>query len=118
MDKSIRLNISGMTCVNCQNKIKKTLNHTKGIISASVSYNNATADIVYDEERISRKEIIAAVESLGYEVILRKRAVKPNITNIVCMLVIIVSLYVMLQSMGILNLLAPSQLADTKMGYG
>ena len=45
-----------------------------------MSYNNATADIVYNEERISRKEIIAAVESLGYEVILRKRAVKPNIS--------------------------------------
>ncbi len=27
MDKSIRLNISGMTCVNCQNKIKKIKSH-------------------------------------------------------------------------------------------
>lgn len=118
MDKTIRLNIGGMTCVNCQNKIEKTLNHTEGIISASVSYNNATADIVYDEERISLKKIITAIEGLDYEVILRKKTAGPNITNIVCMLVIIVSLYVMLQSMGILNLLVPSQLADTKMGYG
>ena len=118
MDKTIRLNIGGMTCVNCQNKIEKTLNHTEGIISASVSYNNATADIVYDEERISLKKIITAIESLDYEVILRKKTAGPNITNIVCMLVIIVSLYVMLQSMGILNLLVPSKLADTKMGYG
>ena len=36
----------------------------------------------------------------------------------ICMLAICVSLYVMLQSMGILNLLVPSQLADSKMGYG
>ena len=48
MDKTIRLHIGGMTCVNCQNKIEKTLNHTVGVISASVSYNNAAADIVYD----------------------------------------------------------------------
>lgn len=118
MDKTIRLHIGGMTCVNCQNKIEKTLNHTVGVISASVSYNNAAADIVYDEEKISLKEIIAAIEDLDYEVILRKKTDGPNITNTICMLVIIVSLYVMLQSMGILNLLAPSQLADTKMGYG
>ncbi len=118
MDKTIQLNIGGMTCVNCQNKIEKTLNRKEGVISASVSYNNATADIVYDEERIAMKEIIAVIESLGYEVILRKKAAGPNITNIVCILVIIVSLYLMLQSMGILNLLAPSQIADTKMGYG
>ena len=53
MDKTIRLNIGGMTCVNCQNKIGNGLNHTEGVISASVSYSDATADIVYDEERIS-----------------------------------------------------------------
>ena len=118
MDKTIRLHIGGMTCVNCQNKIEKTLNQTAGVISASVSYNNATADIVYDAEAISLKEIIAAIESLDYSVILRKKAAGPDIANTVCMLVIIVSLYVMLQSTGILNLLVPSQLADTKMGYG
>lgn len=118
MDKRIRLNIGGMTCVNCQNKIEKTLNHTEGVISACVSYNNAAADIVYDDERICLKEIKAAIEGLDYKVIPRKKAAGPDIKNIVCILVIIVSLYVMLQSMGILNLLAPSRLADTKMGYG
>lgn len=118
MDKTIRLHIGGMTCVNCQNKIEKTLNHTEGVINAIVSYNNATADIVYNEEAISLKEIITAIEKLGYEVIRRKKTAGSNIANTVCTLVIIVSLYVMLQSMGILNLLVPSQLADTKMGYG
>ena len=48
MEKTIRLNIGGMTCVNCQTKIEKTLHRTEGVISASVSYNNAAADIVYD----------------------------------------------------------------------
>ncbi len=114
MVKTIRLHIGGMTCVNGQNKIEKALNHTVGVISAS--YNNATADIVYDEGKIPLKEIIATIESLDYEVIFRKKTAGPNITNIICMLVIIVSLYVMLQSMGIQNLLVPSQLVDTKMG--
>lgn len=118
MDRTIRLNIDGMTCVNCQNKIEKTLNHTEGVISVSVSYNNATADIDYDKEKISLKEIIATIERLGYEVILMKKAVGSSTANIVCMLLIIVSLFVMLQSIGILNLLVPSRLVDTKMGYG
>ena len=118
MAKTIRLHIGGMTCVNCQNKIERALNHTVGVISASVSYNDATADIAYDEEKVSIEEIIAAIEHLDYEVILRKKAAEPSITNIICMLIIIVSLYVMLQSMGILYLLVPSQLADTKTGYG
>lgn len=118
MGKTIRLYIGGMTCVNCQNKIEKKLNQTEGIISASVSYNEATADIVYDEGKISPKEIASAIEGLGYEVIRKEKTAGPNIVNTACMLSIIVSLYVILQSMGILNLLAPSRLADTKMGYG
>lgn len=118
MDKMVRLHIGGMTCVNCQNKIEKTLNHTSGVVSASVSYNDATADIVYDAEKISPDELIAAVDGLGYRATQRRKAAGPGIANTVCMLAIIVSLYIMLQSSGILNLLAPSRLADTKMGYG
>ena len=83
MDKLVRLNIGGMTCVNCQNKIEKKLNHTKGIVSATVSYNSATADIVYNEEKISLKEIVATVKSLGYKVIPGKKVAGPNIKYVV-----------------------------------
>lgn len=58
------------------------------------------------------------IERLDYEALLKEKAAGSDMTNIICMLVIIVALYVMLQSMGILNLLVPSQLADAKMGYG
>ena len=114
----IRLNIGGMTCVNCQNKIEKALNLADGVIRADVSYNNGTADVVYDETVISRGGIIDIIEALDYEVIRTAKPAGPDITNMICMLVIIVALYVMLQSLGVLNLLVPSRLADTGMGYG
>lgn len=114
----IQLSIGGMTCINCQNKIEKELQYTEGIIDISVSYNNGTADIVYDQTKISLKEIISVIEKLDYEVLPEQGKRKNDLMDIICMLVIIVALYVMLQSMGILNLLAPSRLADSKMGYG
>ena len=114
----IQLNIGGMTCVNCQNKIEKALNHTDGVIRADVSYNNGTADVIYDGTKISRREIIDVIEKLDYEVMQKLKPGGPDITNLICMLVIIVALYVMLQSLGILNLLVPSRIADTGMGYG
>lgn len=52
-DKKIQPRIGGMTCVNCQNKIEKELNHSRGIIKVNVSYTNGTAEIVYDESKIS-----------------------------------------------------------------
>lgn len=41
-----------------------------------------------------------------------------DIVRNIALLIIIVSLYIILQQSGILNLLVPGKLADTKMGYG
>lgn len=115
-EKRIRLHIGKMTCVNCQNKIETGLKRTHGIISARVSYSSGTADIVYDSSELTLKDVITVIENLDYEVLPERE--RQDITKVVCLLVIIVALYIMLQSTGILNLLVPSQLADTKMGYG
>lgn len=117
-DEKILLYIGGMTCVNCQNKIEKKLNNTDGIESVSVSYTKGTAEIIYDKETISLDEITEIIEKLDYEVLSGKENHQPDIVRIVCMLVIIISLYILLQTTGVLNLLVPSRLADTKMGYG
>ena len=52
-----RIFIGGMTCVNCQNKIETALLHTAGIEIARVSYQNGTADLVYDPDWITLEEI-------------------------------------------------------------
>lgn len=117
-EKRVKLYIGGMTCVNCQNKIEKELRHTEGVISAGVSYNNGTADIVYDGSIISQNKIKAVIEKLGYEVLPEKGRQSSNVWKVIDTLIIIVFLYIMLQSLGILNLLAPGQTADTQMGYG
>lgn len=118
MNKTTRLHIGGMTCVNCQNRIEKALKHMDGVISARVSYNDAAADIVYDEEKISLIEICTEIERLDYKVMTKDKAAGTSVLYTAGVLAIIVLLYVLLQALGILNLLVPSQLADTTMGYG
>lgn len=117
-DTKIQLPIGGMTCVNCQNKIEKKLKETNGIIHASVNYRNGVADIVYDESQISKSQIAAVIEHLGYKVLLQQEHPETDNMKTICMLVIIISLYMMLQWTGFLNRLVPSQLSDTTMGYG
>lgn len=116
--KRIQLRIGGMTCVNCQSKIEKKLIRTKGIVSAHVSYSSGTADIVYEEGTISVKEITAVIEALEYSVLSKDGQKAPDFLKNICILLIIVCLYIKLQTTGVLNLLVPSRLADTKMGYG
>lgn len=118
MSKRIHLNIGGMTCINCQHKIEKSLNKKDGVIHASVSFSKGTADIEYDENMVSVKSIIKTIEDLDYEVFASDRKSAFDVADAVSISVLIVALYVILQSLGILNYLAPVSLAETGMGYG
>lgn len=113
-----RLHIAGMSCVSCQNKIERKLKNTVGIQDVTVSYNTGVADITYDSAVITLKEIKAVIEKLDYEALPEKEKPGHDIGRLAGILIIIVSLYGLLQKFGILNLLVPSRLADTKMGYG
>ena len=118
MEKQLHLKIVGMTCVNCQNKIEQGLASRQGVLAASVSYAKGTAEIKYDESEISRQEIIRVIEDLDYEVLQSGQAQAPDSVTVISYLVMIVALYILLQSTGLLTRLVPSQLADAGMGYG
>lgn len=115
--KKITLSIEGMFCLNCKNRIEQKLNKTKGIFSASVSFEKNTAQISYYIEEISLNEIKEVIKALGYTAKDSKDFKKRIITNIF-LLAIIIFLYYLLQHFNILNLLVPSKLADSSMGYG
>jgi sulfite exporter TauE/SafE/copper chaperone CopZ/plastocyanin domain-containing protein len=113
-----RLYIGGMTCVSCQNKIEKKLRNSAGIHNAKVSYNEGIADITYDEDVISLQEIRQVIEKLDYEVLTGKERQAPSTNRTAGLLIMIAALFILMQQFGILNLLVPSQLAETNMNYG
>lgn len=116
--RSNKLHIDGMSCISCQNKIEKKLRNTAGIETVSVSYNSGIANVTYDVDIIKLKEIETVIEKLGYQIVANNQRNQQNIGYTTGILAIIVSLYILLSQIGILNLLVPSQLADSKMGYG
>lgn len=116
--KKKKLRIGGMTCVNCQNKIERKLRNTAGVTTATVSYSAGTADVTYDTDIISLKNIIDAIEKLDYKVLTENERTPSNRRRTTGFLLLIVSLYWLLEQFGLLNLLAPSQLGDARMGYG
>lgn len=113
-----RLYIGGMTCVNCQNKIEQALKKTPGVESAKVSYQKGTADIAFDPDWVTLEELQQVIRRAGYEILLEPSVRKPDFGRTATLLILIFFLYRMLQHSGILNLLVPSELADTGMGYG
>lgn len=113
-----QLSIGGMTCIHCQNKIEQALRHTPGVTQASVSYRKGTAAITYDCDRTSLRDLVARIEALDYQVLPQPQHAWAGCGRTAGLLAVIVALYALLQWSGALNLLVPSQLADTKMGYG
>ncbi|AXH15470.1 copper-translocating P-type ATPase [Malaciobacter mytili LMG 24559] len=66
--EKINLNISGMTCVNCSNGIKKFLNKVEGVESSQVSFASSEGEFVIDTNKISKEKLIEKIELLGYAV--------------------------------------------------
>ncbi|AKB79481.1 Lead, cadmium, zinc and mercury transporting ATPase [Methanosarcina horonobensis HB-1 = JCM 15518] len=62
----VTLNIQGMSCASCASNIEKILYKTEGVISASVNLPLEKAVVEFDSARISVREIIAAIQGIGY----------------------------------------------------
>ncbi|WP_048125118.1 heavy metal translocating P-type ATPase [Methanosarcina lacustris] len=62
----VTLNLQGMSCASCAANIEKILNKTDGVISVSVNFPLEKAVVEFNSSLISVREIIAAVQGIGY----------------------------------------------------
>ncbi|WP_169973076.1 MULTISPECIES: heavy metal translocating P-type ATPase [unclassified Campylobacter] len=67
MQKNLKLNIAGMTCVNCSNAIERAVKKMDGIVEAKVNFANATGEFIVQDESI-RPKIEEKIKKLGYEI--------------------------------------------------
>lgn len=68
MDSQV-LNIRGMTCAACAQRIEKTVRKLSGIEQASVNLASEKLFVEYDAGVLPLTDIKAAVEKIGYEVV-------------------------------------------------
>lgn len=65
--KKIVLEIEGMHCEGCVNRLTKVLNGLDGVNDAKVSLENKNAVIEYDEDKIEIEDLKQAVSDAGFE---------------------------------------------------
>jgi len=80
--RSTNLKIGGMSCAVCANRIEKGLGKLVGVDKAVVNFAIEKAAVTYDAKQVGLQDIIAKVESLGFEVITDKAEFK--ITGMSC----------------------------------
>jgi Cu+-exporting ATPase len=61
------LQITGMTCAACANRIEKGLARLEGVTQAAVNYAMETAKVEFEPSRISVQDMVKKVEQLGYQ---------------------------------------------------
>lgn len=67
MQQNISLNVKGMTCASCVNRIEKVLKKDEGVISANVNLATEKANIVFESNKLDIRKIIGLIEKAGYE---------------------------------------------------
>ncbi len=66
--ETLTLQVRGMSCAACSNRVEKALNALEGVENAAVNLPAEKATIRFKPGAISRDELVQAVEKAGYQV--------------------------------------------------
>lgn len=67
------LDVEGMHCGACAERIEDVLGRLRGVVSADVDYDQTRAVVVYQPNRITPARIIAAIEDAGFSASVRRQ---------------------------------------------
>ncbi|NQX71010.1 copper-translocating P-type ATPase [Paenibacillus alba] len=81
-DQQANLQITGMTCAACANRIEKGLKRLEGVAEVNVNFALEKASITYDPGRIKVADMEGKIQDLGYGTV--KDAVDFNIEGMTC----------------------------------
>ena len=66
MSEAVSLEVGGMTCTGCSDRVRNVLEEITGVYSAEVSHESGMAIIQHDN--VSRDSMASSIQSIGYTV--------------------------------------------------
>jgi len=104
--KDIELSVSGMSCAHCELTIETALSDIDGVHTCKSSFSKGRVFVTFDPEKISMKEIKAAINGLDYQCVddKIKKTGKFN-SQTISILIIFLGGYVILKHLGVLQIL-------------
>ncbi|RIM12779.1 heavy metal translocating P-type ATPase, partial [Staphylococcus cohnii] len=67
LTEKAELDVIGMTCAACSNRIEKVLNRDAGVEHANVNLTTENATIAYTPEMTSSDNLIKKIQKIGYD---------------------------------------------------
>lgn len=65
----ITLVVQGLTCIGCENHVESEVNKLDGILAVKASYEQGNTVVRYDHSKVTREQIIEAINNTGYKVL-------------------------------------------------
>ena len=66
--EQLELNVSGMTCTGCEQRITKALSRLEGVVRSAANHQTGRVRVVFDAARTSERSVRSTLEQAGYEV--------------------------------------------------
>lgn len=63
----VTIKIDGMSCQHCVMRVKRAIDNLSGVLHSDVQIG--AASVAFDESRLKKEDIIAAVEKAGYKIV-------------------------------------------------
>ncbi|HLR02286.1 MAG TPA: copper chaperone CopZ [Virgibacillus sp.] len=67
--KQETLQVQGMSCGSCVNKVEGNVGQLNGVESVNVQLSDGKVDVTFNESTIDLKDIEKTIEDTGYEVV-------------------------------------------------
>ena len=64
--------VNGMTCGGCSSGLRLQVKKLEGVEDVKVSHEDSFASVTYDPDKVSPKDILKAIEKMGFEGKLQK----------------------------------------------
>jgi len=71
-EQTVTMHVSGMTCGTCPISVRHRALQLKGVHTAAVDLDTATATVTYEDSEQSPQAIAQAITKLGYPATVRK----------------------------------------------
>lgn len=68
MVENVTLQVQGMTCSGCEQRVGKVLRRLDGVRGATADYRTGQVRVRFDSEVIDRAALAARVDTAGYQV--------------------------------------------------
>src|SRR3989344_8227085 len=72
METKKRFSIKGMHCASCVTLLEDSLKKVDGVLKATVNLATEKATVVYNSEKVNDKNLVDAVEGVGYKAIINE----------------------------------------------